>query len=365
MRNSLYRPSILLFFSLAVLAACSPGAAGTTQASKPVVIISAPPSGSVFHEGDQITVQSTATDSTAVVRVELLVDGATVTFDSTPNAQGQPTFSVSQKWLATPGTHTIVVRAVNASGTVSDLAGISISVLPAVSTTPNSAPTLSVLASTVTPQLPTFTPIASTTPLATSPTTAATPCAKPQIGSFTIDPGELKRGDSATLNWGAVTNANSAVIDNGVGGVPTPGSRSVRPDKKTTYTLTATGCGGTSSTQVTVEVFALGAGQPGIPQGTRPNQKHMQFDWSNRSEFDDKYLSGIDIETNRGGSYQPFESAANFDFGNYENKKAFEPGKYKVRFRWWLIDRNTKQRVSLKGQWSVICFDFGPNEQCR
>jgi hypothetical protein len=365
MRNGSLRHSILLFFSLALLTACSPGAAGTNSASKPVVVISAPPSGSVFKEGDLVTVQSTATDSTAVVRVELLVDGATVTFDSTPNAQGQPSFSVSQKWQATPGTHTLVVRAVNASGTVSDLAGISISVLPAVSTTPNSAPTLPVPTLTLTAQLPTLTPIAPATLTNIPPTIASTPCAKPQIGSFTIDPGELKRGDSATLNWGAVTNANSAVIDNGVGGVPTPGSRAVRPDKKTTYTLTATGCGGTSSTQVTIEVFALGAGQPGIPQGVTTFQKNVDFDWSNRSEFNSDNLSGIDIEINRNGSYQPFESATNLDSGHYRNKKAFDAPRQKIRFRWWQIDPKTKQRISLKSQWSVICLGFNQNEKCQ
>jgi hypothetical protein len=347
--------------------ACS--ALNIAMASKPAVVIASPPSGSQFFEGDIVTVQSTATDSIGIVRVELVVDGATVTADSPPVAQGQPSFNVAQKWKATQGNHTIIVRAVNSGGTVSSPAGISVSVLPASAPpTPSLTATLPALTPTLTSEPPTLTPIPSATFTDVPPTTAATSCPQPQIASFTINPAEIKRGDTATLNWGAVTNANAAVIDNGIGGVPAPGSRQVRPDKNTTYTLTATGCGGTNTTQTTIAVFAIGPLFQGIPEGPQDFQAKMHFNWSNRSGYDgDKYLSGIEIETNTSGSYQPFESAVNFELpGNgYENKKAFSPGKYKVRFRWWMIDRNTHQRVSFKSAWSVICQNYKDSEPCQ
>ncbi len=219
------------------------------------------------------------------------------------------------------------------------------------------SPTL-ILAPTTTPTLIPTVALATTVP--------ATACPKPQIASFTINPNAIKRGDTATLNWGTVTNATRAEIDQNIGGVPAPGSRQVKPDRDTTFTLTATGCGGVTTAQVSISVLAFGAGDAGIPQGPQQAQKFLQFDWSNRSSFNSDYLSGIEIQTNRGGSYQPFESASNFPDGQYTNKKAFPTdGKYKIRFRWWMIDPKTHQAVSLKSQWSVICFNYGDNEQCN
>jgi len=199
--------------------------------------------------------------------------------------------------------------------------------------------------------------------------TQPTVCPSPQIAAFTINPPEIKRGDSATLTWGAVTNANSAVIDNNIGGVPTPGSRQVRPDKNpTTYTLTANGCGGTITAQVSIGVFAVGPLYQGIPEGPTSFRPRLNFDWSNRSGYDgDKYLSNIEIQIQKNDSYQPFELTENFRLqGNgYQNRTPFSQGKYKIRFRWWMTDRQTHQRVSLKSAWSVICFNYNDNDQCQ
>jgi hypothetical protein len=115
--------------------ACAPAPAAPP--SKPGIVIVAPPSGSQYAEGDDVAVQSTATDPTGVVRVELTVDGASVSTDAPPTAQGQSSFSVIQHWKATPGTHTLIVRAANAAGALSDPAGIAISVLPAITPTPS------------------------------------------------------------------------------------------------------------------------------------------------------------------------------------------------------------------------------------
>ncbi|MBN1843576.1 MAG: hypothetical protein JW883_15015, partial [Deltaproteobacteria bacterium] len=61
-------------------------------------------------------------------------------------------------------------------------------------------------------------------------------------------------GESATLTWSS-TNADSATIDQGIGGVPVNGSTSVSPTETTTYTITATGLVGTATDIVTVTVL--------------------------------------------------------------------------------------------------------------
>ena len=79
----------------------------------------------------------------------------------------------------------------------------------------------------------------------------------PSIASFTASANNVAPGAAVTLNWGLVSNADTAEIDQGIGGVETPGSRTVNPTTATTYTLTAR-CGGNAKTaQVTVTVVAL------------------------------------------------------------------------------------------------------------
>ena len=128
--------ALLLVFGLIALA-CDLLAA---TARKPTVIIISPPSGSQFREGEDVVLQSTSTDSTGIVRVELVVDGATARTDSAPSPQGQRSFALIQKWKAIQGDHTITVRAYTAAGAVSDPAAISVSVSPAVVAAPPTPP---------------------------------------------------------------------------------------------------------------------------------------------------------------------------------------------------------------------------------
>ena len=51
-----------------------------------------------------------------------------------------------------------------------------------------------------------------------------------------------------------MSNATSVSIDQGIGNVAAPGTRVVTPTSTTTYKLTATGCGGTATFQLTVVV---------------------------------------------------------------------------------------------------------------
>jgi len=79
---------------------------------------------------------------------------------------------------------------------------------------------------------------------------------KPSI-TFSADPARIPKGGSAKLTW-RVENADSVRISS-IGNVPTHGTRSVSPQNKTTYTLTATGRNTTLSKSVTVDVTELAA----------------------------------------------------------------------------------------------------------
>lgn len=72
--------------------------------------------------------------------------------------------------------------------------------------------------------------------------------------SFTASPSNLPYGGgNVTLTWNT-TNANSVVINNGVGTVAADGSKTVYVQNDTTFTLTAQGTDGNDSCQATVHV---------------------------------------------------------------------------------------------------------------
>jgi len=70
-------------------------------------------------------------------------------------------------------------------------------------------------------------------------------------------PETIQAGESSTLTWNS-TDAESCVIDQGIGSVPLNNGEeglSVSPTETTTYTITATGPGGTATDSVTVTVI--------------------------------------------------------------------------------------------------------------
>jgi len=77
------------------------------------------------------------------------------------------------------------------------------------------------------------------------------PPAAPTI-SLTVSPGSIQQGQSATLTW-HTENASETKIT-GFGAVSSSGSRTVNPTTSTTYTLAATGPGGTRETSARVTV---------------------------------------------------------------------------------------------------------------
>lgn len=123
-----------IVLAAAFLLACDISAFLPIGNARPTVIIQSPVSGATFKEGDEIPIQSTSNDPAGIVRVELLVDGQVVSSDAPPIPQGQVSFSLVQKWKATGGSHTLSVRAYNASGTGSDPASVSLDVAAAQQT---------------------------------------------------------------------------------------------------------------------------------------------------------------------------------------------------------------------------------------
>src|ERR1017187_3921914 len=76
------------------------------------------------------------------------------------------------------------------------------------------------------------------------------PPAAPTVTAFAAEPSSIERGQSSTLSWN-VTDASSISIDNSIGTVQGAASRRVFPGASTTYTLTATGPGGTKTAAAT------------------------------------------------------------------------------------------------------------------
>ena len=77
---------------------------------------------------------------------------------------------------------------------------------------------------------------------------------KPVISFFTANPARIEAGECTTLTWGKVDYATSVSIDNGIGGVATPGSKEVCLGRTTTFVITAIGDGGTVEYSLAVDV---------------------------------------------------------------------------------------------------------------
>ncbi len=121
-----------------------------------------------------------------------------------------------------------------------------------------------------TPQSVAFGPYLSVNIITAAPTPV--PCI-PNISSFGADRTTINRGESTTLRWGKVDSADRVEIDNGIGGVGTPGDRIVAPNQTTPYTLYAYCGGNTRTAQVTITVIQ--------PQPTQPPQRvNLTGNWS-------------------------------------------------------------------------------------
>ncbi|MBN1627717.1 MAG: PKD domain-containing protein, partial [Deltaproteobacteria bacterium] len=76
---------------------------------------------------------------------------------------------------------------------------------------------------------------------------------QPPTVNISAEPVTIMAGESAILTWTS-QNAETALIDNGVGSVALSGSTSVSPSATTTYEISVSGPGGTATASVTVTV---------------------------------------------------------------------------------------------------------------
>jgi peptidoglycan-associated lipoprotein len=99
--------------------------------------------------------------------------------------------------------------------------------------------------------------------------------------NITAQPDTISPGQSVTLTW-STTDATSANIE-GIGAVPTSGTKTVQPTESTDYTLTATGDGGTANATAHVTVSAPQASAPTETAITddvfRQNVKDIFYDY--------------------------------------------------------------------------------------
>jgi hypothetical protein len=253
--------------------------------NKPMVTIQSPPAGTQIAAGTEVILQATATGARNLTRLEISIDGTLIAVEASSDPRGQASLTASQPWtFAQAGTHVVSAMAYTARGRTSDPTTINVAVAGIVAQetpSPTSQPSLPTATASTTPlptvppptepptgtplpEMPSDTPLpplstdtATPTPTPTdspTPTPTETRLSPPQIEFFQVNPSSILAGQCTTLEWGAVTNATEATIDQGIGGVATPGSRNVCPPETTTYILTATGPGGvtTAATMVTV-----------------------------------------------------------------------------------------------------------------
>ena len=95
------------------------------------------------------------------------------------------------------------------------------------------------------------------------PSAPPPPAAAQPTVSLQASPTAVEKGDAATLSWTS-TDATQLTIAPDVGTVPAEGQKSVTPAASTTYTITASGPGGsaTASARITVATAAPPTSEP-------------------------------------------------------------------------------------------------------
>ena len=191
-----YRRTLLLITMLLAVGmlACTVDL-GTRQASKPVVEILSPPSGSRVQLGEEVAVQFRAVDEVGVSRVELKADGMVVAVEQSSQAEGEPSMTATLSWTPTaPGSHTLLVYAYNRDGVMSDAVGVSLIVAAPLATltvqppTPTETLAMPMPTQTPAPPTPTDTLVPPTLMPATPTDTVAAPTPVPPTATHTTAP---------------------------------------------------------------------------------------------------------------------------------------------------------------------------------
>jgi peptidoglycan-associated lipoprotein len=103
--------------------------------------------------------------------------------------------------------------------------------------------------------------------VSTPPSAPPPPAAAQPTVSLQASPTAVEKGDAATLSWTS-TDATQLTIAPDVGTVPAEGQKSVTPAASTTYTITASGPGGsaTASARITVATAAAPTAEPTLDE---------------------------------------------------------------------------------------------------
>jgi peptidoglycan-associated lipoprotein len=114
------------------------------------------------------------------------------------------------------------------------------------------------------------------------PPVAEAPPARPTV-TIEANPTFIQSGQSTTLTWSS-TNATSLTLSPGIGSVTAQGTQTVSPRDAITYTITATGPGGTADSSVHVSVSAAAppapvAHEPSIQELFDKEVKDAYFDY--------------------------------------------------------------------------------------
>ncbi|HTW64719.1 MAG TPA: hypothetical protein VME17_08905 [Bryobacteraceae bacterium] len=112
------------------------------------------------------------------------------------------------------------------------------------------------------------------------------------VDSFTAQPSTIKPGQSTTLHW-AVVNADNTSIDNGIGIVPTRGSRKVTPKVTTTYTFLASGRGGADKRSITVTVIGTKPAAEPVEAANKPQPVPRMSD--GKPDLSGVYIGGFAV----------------------------------------------------------------------
>ena len=115
---------------------------------------------------------------------------------------------------------------------------------------------------------------------ATAPPTPPPAASKP-TASLTADRVSVNKGESVKLSWNT-TDAAKVSLAPEVGAVNPQGSTSVTPSASTTYTLTASGEGGTTESSVRISVSALASTEtrnPSLEELFLKDMRDAYFDY--------------------------------------------------------------------------------------
>jgi hypothetical protein len=110
--------------------------------------------------------------------------------------------------------------------------------------------------------------------IATRPSGPLSPPALPVNATLSAEPATVEQGQSVTLRW-STENATDLDLEPGVGKVQATGSTSVTPQDTTTYTLTASGPGGTQSPTANVTVTTPPPAPQPPPQNPEVNNPQL------------------------------------------------------------------------------------------